>query len=121
MIDHITLRVSNIAKSTVFYEAALGALGYTNTGTYDGAVQFTAPGKQGDVWIYQDTSVTTHMHIAVSAADSRQVDAFHAAGIEAGGADNGKPGVRTEYAANYYAAFLLDPDGNNIEAVFFTS
>ena len=59
----------------------------------------------------------TKIHIALHAADRRSVDRFHAAGLEAGGRDNGKPGLRTDYSPTYYAAFLLDPDGNNVEAV----
>lgn len=120
MIDHITIRVSDLEASTTFYEAVLGTVGYTNGGTFGGAVHFTIGEEHtGDIWIYESVEPTQKIHIAVSAPHKEAVQAFHAAGLKAGGESNGEPGIRDEYAPNYYGAYLLDPDGNNIEAVAF--
>lgn len=122
MIDHITIRVSNLEASTTFYEAVLATVGYTNVGTFGGAVHFTrGEAHEGDIWIYESTEPTQNVHIAVSGKDKKAVQAFHAVGLQSGGESNGAPGIRDEYAPNYYGAYLLDPDGNNIEAVAFVS
>ncbi len=131
MIDHIGLRVSDLARSTEFYLQALKPLGYgiameisaAATG-HGGAVGFGAPGPAADFqsgkpsfWIGQGERVSGPLHVALVAPSRASVDAFHLAAIAAGGSDNGAPGLRPHYHANYYGAFVLDLDGNNIEAV----
>ena len=131
MIDHIGLRVSDLARSTEFYVQALKPLGYgivmeisaAETG-HGGAVGFGAPGPAADFqsgkpsfWIGQGERVSGPLHVALVAPSRAGVDAFYHAAIAAGGRDNGPPGLRPHYHANYYGAFVLDLDGNNIEAV----
>ena len=126
MLDHIGLEVKNIAKAKAFYTKALKPLGFGvqmefgpketgGAGTYVGIgaegmpffwVQKTKKGKTG-----------SRTHVAFGAANRKAVKAFYTAAIKAGGKDNGKPGLRPDYHPNYYAAFVRDPDGNNIEAV----
>ena len=118
MIDHTGIGVANVGRSAVFYDTALGALGLgrvmqipENVGT-DGigyGVRFPI------FWIDRFHPHSVRQHTAFAAKSRAEVDAFHAAALKAGGIDNGAPGVRRP---NYYAAFVLDPDGNNIEAVF---
>ena len=114
MIDHVSVRASDFAKSRAFYEAALAPLGYKVVMEYEGAVGMGAAGFP-DFWVGSDEP-TARVHIAFR-GDRASVDAFFAAALAAGGSDNGAPGVRIQYHPNYYAAFVLDPDGNNIEAV----
>ncbi|HET7282590.1 MAG TPA: VOC family protein [Sphingomicrobium sp.] len=126
MIDHLGIAVSDIAKSRKFYEAALGALGMSvqmevgpdRSGDGSSALGFGGPGEK-IFWIADGEKVGEGTHVAFRADDHRQVDQFHAAGLAAGGRDNGKPGPRPNYGPNYYAAFLCDPDGANIEAVCY--
>ena len=126
MIDHLGIAVSDIAKSRKFYEAALGALGMSvqmevgpdRSGDGSSALGFGVPGEK-IFWIADGEKVGEGTHVAFRADDHRQVDQFHAAGLGAGGRDNGKPGPRPNYGPNYYAAFLCDPDGANIEAVCY--
>jgi catechol 2,3-dioxygenase-like lactoylglutathione lyase family enzyme len=123
MIDHTGLDVSDPAKSRRFYDQALAPLGYKvlmevpieYTG---GAVVlgYGVPPKP-DFWLHQGTPNQPRLHIAFRAANHAQVDAFYKAAIEAGGKDNGPPGPRPHYHKDYYGAFVLDPDGHNIEAV----
>ena len=124
MIDHIGITVSDIGKSKAFYSEALGALGYVlctdnpetvSFGVREGHGKSTDPG--GEFWHPEDPLMTPRVHVAFNAATRADVDAFFAAGIAADGVDNGAPGLRAQYHPNYYAAFLLDPDGYNIEAV----
>ncbi|MBN8999245.1 MAG: VOC family protein [Rhizobiales bacterium] len=110
LIDHVQLVVADLERSRAFYEAVLGVIG--------------VPIVAGDDFFYADELFVTageprtgRCHLAFQTRDPALVDAFHAAGLAAGGRDNGAPGLR-DYHADYYAAFLLDPDGNNIEAVF---
>jgi catechol 2,3-dioxygenase-like lactoylglutathione lyase family enzyme len=113
MYDHIGLHVKNLDASTRFYTAALAPLGHVAA---DGA-GFGPPGNPG-LWLYADANAQgPGVHVAFRAASRDAVDRFHAAGLAAGGRDNGGAGVRGDYAPNYYAAFLIDPDGNNVEAV----
>jgi len=122
MIDHTGVTVSDPAKSRRFYEQALAPLGYKMmmeipvefTG---GAVVlgFGVPPKP-DFWMNQGTPQVPHIHIAFHAETRAAVDAFYRAAIAAGGRDNGPPGLRPHYHAHYYGAFVLDPDGHNIEA-----
>jgi predicted lactoylglutathione lyase len=116
MIAHTSLPVSDYQKSKAFYIAALTPLGYHNNMEFDEAAGFN-DGKNTDLWIGKVSPVVP-MHVAFTAGSAKQVEAFHRAAIDAGGKDNGRPGYR-EYSPGYYAAFVLDPDGNNIEAVWY--
>lgn len=115
MIDHVGFKVSNLEASTKFFAATLAPLGYQKIWEGFGAVGFGA-GHKPDFWISEGTPAPG-VHIAISSDDRKSVDAFHGAGLEAGGTDNGGPGVREDYHPNYYGAFILCPDGYNIEAV----
>ena len=114
MIDHTGVSVSDPARSRRFYEEALAPLGYVIVMQFSQAVGFGVAGKP-DFWI--GARGPGKVHVAFSASDHKMVDAFYAAAMAAGGRDNGAPGVRAHYHPNYYGAFVLDPDGNNIEAV----
>ncbi|HEY8515287.1 MAG TPA: VOC family protein [Candidatus Binatia bacterium] len=116
MIDHLGISVSDFERSKRFYQAALAPLGYQLVKEYAGiAAGFGADGKP-DFWIAPGTP-TAGLHVAFTTRDRKTVDAFYEAAIAAGGRDNGKPGVRAQYHPNYYGAFVLDPDGYNVEAV----
>ncbi len=116
MIDHLTLTVRDLARSRSFYDAALAPLGYAVRMEFEGVLGLGLPGKPA-FWLKQGEVPTQPMHIAFVAADRPAVDAFHAAALGAGAADNGAPGLRPDYHPNYYAAFVFDPDGHPIEAV----
>ena len=120
MIDHISLPVSVPAVSTDFYTQALAPLGYTVVMELGPVRALGAAGESGEavpeLWLVPEQRPTT-IHLALAAASPQQVDAFHAAALAAGGRDNGGPGERAHYHPGYYAAFVLDPDGHNIEAV----
>lgn len=115
MIDHMTLTVGDLARSRAFYERTLAPLGCRVLMEFGGMCGF------GDAkpffWMKQGDPPTTPQHIAFAARRRADVDAFHAAALEAGARDNGRPGLRPDYHAAYYAAFVLDPDGHNLEAV----
>jgi catechol 2,3-dioxygenase-like lactoylglutathione lyase family enzyme len=129
VVDHVGIRVSDLASSRRMYEAALGELGFSVLGEgefrgdayvlfgHEGNDDFSLhavgrePGKD---------RVTTGAHFAFIAPDADAVERWHAAATSNGGNDNGAPGVRPEYSGHYVAAFVLDPDGNNVEAVFHT-
>ncbi len=115
MIDHLTVKVSDYAKSKPFYLAALEPLGYAVAMEYQGGAGFGAP--KPDLWIAQDPANVRPMHVAFAARDHATVDAFYSAAMAAGGRDNGPPGIRKDYHENYYAAFVYDPDGHNVEVV----
>jgi catechol 2,3-dioxygenase-like lactoylglutathione lyase family enzyme len=127
-IDHVDIRVADIERSRAFYTAALAALGWTagpaETDPAGGEEIGFGHGQGTQFAIHspasapgQDT-VTTGAHIAFKADDREAVHAFHAAALASGGRDIGAPGPRSVYSAGYYGAFVLDPDGNNIEAVW---
>jgi catechol 2,3-dioxygenase-like lactoylglutathione lyase family enzyme len=124
MIDHIGFPVSDYDRAKAFYAAALAPLGYTLVMEVDDAVNpsghpaagFGANGKP-DFWIGGEGGIDKPLHVAIAAENRAAVDAFHRAALEAGGRDNGRPGLRPHYHADYYGAFVLDPDGHNIEAV----
>lgn len=124
MLDHIGIDVSDIERSKRFYAAALEPLGYVMTkdrgeaagfGVTDGEKKSSDPA--GEFWIARGSPKPPLVHIAFSAMTRGAVDAFHAAALAAGGRDNGGPGLRQKYHPDYYASFILDPDGYNIEAV----
>lgn len=126
MIDHIALQVSDLEKSWRFYDSALTALGYKR---FMEAPQENGQGVlifgwgdslETDFWISEGLRSEPPLHIAFRADSREQVDAFYRAALAAGGKDNGEPGLRPQYHENYYGAFILDPDGHNIEAVCHT-
>jgi catechol 2,3-dioxygenase-like lactoylglutathione lyase family enzyme len=121
MLDHVGFTVSDYERSKAFYATALAPLGITllmePTNATDAAAGF---GKDGKPFFWIETrgpALTGDLHVAFAADDRETVDAFHAAALEAGGTDNGAPGVRAIYHPNYYGAYVLDSDGHNIEAV----
>jgi catechol 2,3-dioxygenase-like lactoylglutathione lyase family enzyme len=117
MLDHIGINVSDYDRSRAFYEQALAPLGFSvlmEPAPRTGGIGRDFPG----FWITdQRQPVTENAHIAFSAPERPIVDAFHAAALEAGGTDNGPPGLRELYHPTYYGAYVLDPDGNNVEVV----
>jgi predicted enzyme related to lactoylglutathione lyase len=115
-IDHITLRVRDLPASRRFYEAALATLSLGLEFEHEGLVAFGS-GEGGRLIIYASERPHAGVHVAFSALSQEAVDRFHAAALEAGGRDNGAPGLRPEYHAGYYGAYVFDPDGNNVEAV----
>jgi catechol 2,3-dioxygenase-like lactoylglutathione lyase family enzyme len=126
MIDHTGLNMSDPAKSRKFYDGALAPLGYSllmdipreHTGGVVVCGYGVAP--KADFWIAEGKPNEPRIHIAFRADSRKQVDEFYRAALAAGGRDNGPPGPRPHYHANYYGAFVLDPDGHNIEAVCHT-
>ncbi|MFC3533116.1 VOC family protein [Vogesella facilis] len=123
MIDHTGISVSDFARSKTFYQAALAPIGYQLLLEFSAAVTgrsdvagFGEPPKP-DFWLSHGTPNQPPLHVAFRAANRQQVDAFHAAALAAGGRDNGAPGLRPHYHPDYYGAFVLDPDGHNIEVV----
>lgn len=118
------ITVSNIATSRAFYSKSLAPLGYVQHKNNDSSVSFGVPkghGKStdpaGDFWLSEGTLMVPGPHFAFSAATHAHVDAFFRSALAAGGTSNGAPGLRPNFHAHYYAAFILDPDGYNIEAV----
>jgi catechol 2,3-dioxygenase-like lactoylglutathione lyase family enzyme len=118
MIDHFGFPVSDFARAKAFYGAALAPLGYTLVMDVGKAAGFGPEGIPS-FWIGAEGKLDKPLHIALSAKDRKMVDAFYEAAIKAGGRDNGPPGIRAHYGPNYYAAFVLDLDGHNIEAVCY--
>ncbi len=122
MIDHVGIPVSDYARAKLFYQAALAPLGYSlimevQQDENDApAAGFGADGKP-DFWMGGEGGLNKAVHVAFVAKERSTVDAFHRAALAGGGKDNGAPGLRPHYHPNYYAAFVLDPDGHNIEAV----
>jgi catechol 2,3-dioxygenase-like lactoylglutathione lyase family enzyme len=124
MIDHIGFAVADYERAKTFYTKALAPLGYTlvmeagahQTESGYPAAGFGSGGKP-DFWIGGEGKLEKPLHVAIAAKDRASVDAFHRAAVAAGGKDNGAPGLRPQYHPNYYGAFVLDPDGHNIEAV----
>lgn len=127
MIDHVSIRVSDLKKSAEFYEKALGSIGYKKLGEFDGAIGFAKEGPEdssGSVWLIQegkDDPLTKNIHVAFGVPDIETVKKFHTVAITAGGRDNGTPGKCPEYGEKYYGGFVLDLDGNNIEATTYIS
>ncbi len=124
MLDHLAVLVSDLERSERFYAAALAALGYRRIKSTSTSVGFgvasgfgKSPDPAGDFWITKGQPNADVAHFAFSAGSRSAVDAFFAAATSAGGRSNGAPGLRPNYHDHYYAAFVLDPDGYNIEAV----
>ena len=116
MIDHVTANVGDLQSAKEFYGRALEPLGYTLQMEFESAAGFGAAEGLPDFWLTSDEERGA-THVAFSAPDRASVDRFHETALAAGGRDNGAPGVRPHYHEAYYAAFVHDADGNNIEAV----
>jgi catechol 2,3-dioxygenase-like lactoylglutathione lyase family enzyme len=120
MIDHLTIGVSDLQRSRDFYLRALSTLGFEETSTSEilpSEIEFGSAEKM-DFAISTDYPVGAPVHVAFAADGIEQVHAFHAAALAAGGREHGPPGPRPHYGEGYYGAFVLDPDGHNVEAVF---
>ena len=119
MFDHVKFGVSDHAASKSFFLKALEPLGVAvvSEGSPTYGAELVRPGGKVSLCICQTEEKPAHLHLAFTAENRRQVDAFHRAALEAGGTDNGAPGLRPHYHANYYAAFVIGPDGHNIEVV----
>lgn len=117
MLDHVTLKISNLTRSIAFYDATFAPLGILHL--YEESTKFAGYGvpPKAFFWLGETDQPVTGVHVAFTVSVRAMVDIFYEAAIAAGGSDNGKPGLRPFYAKNYYSAFVLDPDGHNIEAV----
>lgn len=116
-MDHLSIPVADAARSRDFYTAALAALGWSCRGFRSGVyVAFDKPGAP--VVYLHESAANAPVHLAFTAASHEEVAAFHAAALASGGTDNGAPGPRPDYGTVYFAAFVRDPDGHNVEAVF---
>jgi catechol 2,3-dioxygenase-like lactoylglutathione lyase family enzyme len=125
IIDHVSLNVTDFTRSKAFYSQALAPLGITllmefglAAGFGRGRPELWLGGAKSEFQTDEQVAVLTPIHVSFSARSRAEVDAFHAAALAAGGRDNGAPGIRAHYHPNYYAAFVLDLDGHNLEAVF---
>lgn len=117
MYDHVGIRVSNLEASVRFYTAALAPLGYVLC-TKDASGAGFGPKGVPALWLHlQEGKTGTGAHIAFKASNHEAIGKFHGEGLKAGGRDNGAPGPRKDDSPTYFAAFLIDPDGNNVEAV----
>lgn len=128
ILDHVSVNVRDYEKSKAFYEKALAPLGITLVMEFGKGAGFGRGGKP-DLWISEGKTtfqsdeqlrIITPIHIALAAASREEVDAFYATAMAAGGRDHGAPGIREHYHPGYYGAFVLDPDGHNLEAVHHT-
>ena len=117
MLDHVSLGVSDIERSRKFYDQALRPLGIERLYAEGETASGYGVGRKAFFWIGQKEASQTGSHVAFAAEDRATVDRFHQAALAAGGRDNGQPGLRPHYHNDYYGAFVLDPDGHNIEAV----
>ena len=121
MIDHTGISVADVSRSAAFYDSALAALGFRRVRQIPDGVDSDGVGYGTDYpvfWIDRFHPHSVRQHTAFVARNRAEVDAFYKAAMAAGGTDNGAPGLRDHYRPNYYAAFVLDPDGNNMEAVY---
>lgn len=116
MFDHVVFGVRDYAASKAFYLAAFAPIGMRIVAENALGLEMSADG-QASLCIFPTEEKPAHLHLALRAANRRQVDEFHRAALAAGGRDNGGPGVRPQYSASYYAAFVIDPDGHNVELV----
>ncbi len=117
MLDHVTIGTGNLARAREFYDRALKPLGIERLFPDGQTAWGYGVGDNAFFWIGARDAVMTGAHVAFAAPDHATVDAFYAAALAAGGRDNGAPSLRTHYHPDYYGAFVLDPDGHNIEAV----
>ena len=119
MFDHVKFGVSDFAESKAFFLKALEPLGLkvAAEGPPSYGVELVRPGSNASLCLFQTDEKPAHLHIAFMAENRAQVDAFHSAALAAGAKDHGAPGLRPQYHANYYAAFVIGPDGHNIEVV----
>lgn len=120
MLHHISFGVRNLAASGAFYDAALGALGFRRVFDGSKSIGYGLNDNQDILLLNLGTAPSPPgpgFHLAFAAPSRAAVDAFHAAALQVGGQDNGRPGLRPKYGPNYYAAFLIDPDGHRVEAV----
>lgn len=122
MLHHLSLAVTDVQRAARFYDATLGALEYVRAWSFETAIGYgRSEGKDKFAIKRCESELPSppaQFHLAFSAPDRDSVKAFHAGGLDNGGRDNGGPGLRTEYGPDYYAAYVFDPDGYNIEAVF---
>ncbi len=124
MIDHVSVPVGDLARASIFYQAVLGAIGYSRLDVRPATIGF---GKRySEFWLnlregLPPAAADTGAHVCLRAPSTAAVDAFHAAALSAGGVSDGAPGPRPHFGDGYYAAFIRDPDGNRIEAVTFVS
>jgi catechol 2,3-dioxygenase-like lactoylglutathione lyase family enzyme len=121
MISHVSVGVSDIKKSGTFYDAVMQPIGYKRLVNGEGALAYGD--ASADLWLLASKKPVpaekeSGLHFCFTAKDRAGVDAFHAAALKNGGADNGKPGVRADYSPTYYAAFVVDPDGYRLEAFY---
>jgi catechol 2,3-dioxygenase-like lactoylglutathione lyase family enzyme len=121
MISHVSIGVKDLAKARRFYDAVLQPLGYKCLFDSQEALGYGAPSEAPEFWLLGvqrpvPADDASGLHICLDASERKAVDAFHAAALKAGGRDNGKPGLRPDYGENYYAAFVVDPDGYRVEA-----
>jgi catechol 2,3-dioxygenase-like lactoylglutathione lyase family enzyme len=119
MINHVSIGTADVLKSRAFYDAALKPLGYKCLSKGDDSAGYGK--EQAALWVLKVNrpvaqNAESGLHLCFDAPTRKSVDAFHKAALAAGGKDNGKPGLRADYGANYYAAFVVDPDGHRIEA-----
>ncbi|KAM3099089.1 VOC family protein [Phormidesmis sp. 146-12] len=117
MFDHVVFGVSDYAASKAFFLKALEPLGVAVVLEGSLGVELSRIDGESSLCLYQTEEKPAHLHLAFTAENRQQVEAFYRAALEAGGKDNGAPGLRPHYHANYYAAFVIDPDGHNIEVV----
>ena len=116
MFDHLGFAVADFARSRAFYSTALQPLGIAVVSEGDGWAMIGKDGR-GQLWVGTGDTRAGPVHVAFAAATREQVRRFHAAALAAGGRDNGTPGLRPRYSPTYYGAFVIDPDGHNVEAV----
>jgi catechol 2,3-dioxygenase-like lactoylglutathione lyase family enzyme len=121
MFDHVSIGVKNLEKAKLFYDAALGALGYERLSNSDGLIGYGA--ERVSFWIIEVehpvvADMGSGLHFCFVADSNASVDAFHAAALANGGTSNGAPGIRPDYSQFYYAAFVIDPEGYRLEAYF---
>ena len=124
MIDHVSIPVSNLSKSSEFYESLLAELEYKKLVSKSGTVGFGK--KYPDFWLNERPAlsgegISDGFHVCIRASSVEQVNAFHRKGVALGGKSDGRPGFREQYSKSYYAAFIQDADGNRLEAVTFVS
>jgi catechol 2,3-dioxygenase-like lactoylglutathione lyase family enzyme len=126
MIDHLSIYARDFAVARSFYEAVFAALGHSIQAEFETEDDAEFPGRRvcgfgsdetATFWIIETRKQVSGRHIAFTATDHRAVDKFHRVALQSGGRDNGAPGFRPEYHSDYYASFIIDPDGNDIEAV----